>query len=95
MYQATGNSRSCAKTAMPRPHRLPVHNAHPAASTPAPMIANQAAVPYPLSGWSLGTADGPHEQHHGHHDQRGALERHHDARLAHGCRVRERSRRPA
>jgi hypothetical protein len=49
MYHATGKSSSWANTAMPRPQRRPVHNAHPAASTPAPMIANQPAVPYPLS----------------------------------------------
>jgi hypothetical protein len=33
---------------MPRPHRRPVTNAQPAAVTPEPMIANHAAVPYPL-----------------------------------------------
>src|SRR5688572_7991720 len=45
MYHATGSSSSCANTATPRPQRRPVHNAHPAAATPPPMIANQAAVP--------------------------------------------------
>src|SRR5690349_18907850 len=49
MYHATGSSSSCAKTAMPRPQRRPVHSAQPAASTPAPMITNHPAVPYPLS----------------------------------------------
>ena len=49
MYQDTGSSSSWANTASPRPQRLPVHNAHPAASTPPPTIANQAAVPKPLT----------------------------------------------
>jgi diacylglycerol kinase family enzyme len=52
MYQATGSRRSCANTATPRPHRLPVHSAHPAAITPAPMTEYQAAVPYPLIAFS-------------------------------------------
>ena len=53
MYQATGSSSSLANTAMPRPHRRPVHSAQPAADTADPMIANQTAVPYPLiaSSW--------------------------------------------
>ncbi len=48
MYQATGRSRSWANTAIPRPHRRPVHNAQPAASTAEPITTNQPAVPYPL-----------------------------------------------
>ena len=34
----------------------------------------------------VGAADGPHHQDRGHDDERDALERHHDARLTHGCR---------
>ena len=45
MYQATGNRSSWANTAMPRPHRRPVHSAQPAASTAEPMITNHPAVP--------------------------------------------------
>ena len=51
------------------------------------MIANQAAVPYPLSqGWSSTPAEVTHDQHHCDANQRGALERHHNGGLAHGCR---------
>src|SRR6476620_9170744 len=71
MYQATGKSSSCAKTAMPRPHRLPVHNAQPAASTPAPMIANHPAV----------VTD---DQRQRDHQERGALKCDDDGGLAHG-----------
>ena len=86
MYQATGSSSSCANTAMPRPHRRPVHNAHPAASTAAPMTTNQTAVPYPLIDLLVGAAECARHQDHGHDDERDALERHHDSRLTHGRR---------
>ena len=48
-YHATGSSNSSANTASPRPQRLPVSRAQPAASTAPPATANHTAVPKPLA----------------------------------------------
>ena len=85
MYQATGSSSSWANTAMPRPHRRPVHSAQPAASTAEPITANQAAVPYPLMP-ARRCRQLAHHSTSRHDRRREALERHHDGGLTHGCR---------
>ena len=83
MYQATGNSSSCANTATPRPHRRPVHSAHAAASTPPNMIANQAAVPNLFRPASF-TAETAHDVNHRRHETGSPLECDQDRGLADG-----------
>src|SRR5271156_1615565 len=48
-YHATGSSNSPGNPAGPRPQRLPVSRAEPAASTAPPATANHTAVPKPLA----------------------------------------------
>ena len=84
MYHATGSSRSWANTAMPRPQRRPVHSAHAAVSTAAPITTNQRAVPYPLIDTSWAPPSARTTNTHGHDHQRDALQRHDGGRLTDG-----------
>ena len=86
MYQATGNRSSCAKTATPRPHRLPVHSAHPAASNAAADDGEPGSIAETADRGLVGTAESAHHERDRRDESGDAFECHEGSGLSHGCR---------